>query len=143
MLVAVDFSRESYFALRYALAIAPNAQIVVLYVAQRPSRADKMHSCGTAYNAARLVQAHAKILKQLSEFAGEAELDRHLISNVVRFGPSDTALPAYAKCMQADLIVMASTYPERQWFGSRARVLWKLVRATACDVLVLYPTDGF
>lgn len=139
VLVAVDFSSGSTAAIRTAVAIAPQTDIVLLHVFEIPFEG-KMRYAGVKEDIIRHYEAEARerSLRQLHDLAEEVGLPRANYTAVVQHGEPALMIMEQAEHYSCDLIAMGkhgAGFTEELLLGSVTR---HVLDEAEMDVLVAH-----
>lgn len=146
VLVPVDFSGPSRLALALALDIAPGAAVHVLHVPDVGLEPDLRRAGATpeeleAYRRERIDAGEGGLARFLEEARGGTESgpERGVVQSLVEPGRPAAVIPAVARRLRADLVVMGTrgrTASPRLLLGSVAE---HVLRDARCDVLAVRP----
>lgn len=143
VLVPVDFSPASRHAARFALRMAPKANITFLH-AFRVWAEGKMREAGVyddIINAYRM-KYREQARQELNQFIEELGPISQEISRVVQFGAAVPVITSYASKLAPDLIVMGKHSDSRVEDFLIGNVTRRTIDQTSCDVLIASSQDS-
>lgn len=139
VLVPVDFSQDSAFALRLAGLVAPAAETTVLHAFTIPFEG-KLRYAGVSDDHLRKLRAHARAeaMQGLVGLIGSAGAGGPRLRPAVVSGSAGRAILAKERTLDADLVVIGKhgrSRIEQLLLGSVAR---HVLANSTCDVLVVH-----
>lgn len=140
ILVPVDFSAHSEFALRYATALASrfDASLHLLHVVEDPAATGAWGGESALPNIAELrEELVADAERRLLAYRGEAERAQVPVVTIARTGLTSQTIVEYAKTLNIDLIVMGTH--GRSGFAHlfMGSVAERVLRHAPCPVLTV------
>lgn len=137
VLVPVDFSEHSKRAAQVALAIAPNANVVLLHVFGVPQEG-LMHYSGVSGDLINAYRLGAKQVAngEMRQFIASLGAGERAISSVVQFGYPPYVIQEYAERFKPDLIVMGKHGQNRVEDFLLGSVTRSTIDLTECDILI-------
>ena len=138
ILIAVDFSESSWRATKFAMNIAPHANITVLHAFEVPFEA-KLHSAGVDYKLMQFYEAEVHVQKKMEmrRFVSELETRGVSLTGIVEQGAAFDVIRKKMEALEADLIVIGKHGQSERDEMLPGGVTTRVIQDAGCDILVV------